>query len=225
MDSIAVDIKELKQKKDNEKLIIPKILVADVESTGLDSFPTDLVLSIGIAEVDVINHTVDPLFNKILGYDTTQWDLRKKQAWIFSNSPLELEQVQHAYDKGQTADIVAKEFNELVNKRHIAFYNKSFDYGNYLSHSPFVIDPMYLLPCLMLASTEPAAIPNRWHPGYKWPTLSESFEIFLDKELKKDLLAKESFHDALYDSVISGWIMLFLIDDGHYNLLKYISEF
>ena len=220
---MAIDIKELKQKKDDEPLKIPKILVADVESTGLKSFPTDLVLSIGIAEVDVINHTVDPFFNRILGYDTNEWGLAKKQSWIFSNSPLELEHVQQAYDKGQTAEVVAKEFNELVNKKHIAFYNKNFDYGNYLSHAPFSIDPMYLLPCLMLASTEPAAIPNRYYPGYKWPRLEESFDLFLDKELKKDLLASESFHDALYDSVISGWVMLFLIDEGHYNILEYIK--
>lgn len=203
---------------------MPKILVADIESTGLHAFPEDIVLSVGIAEVDIINHTVDPFFNRILGYDTTKWDEAKKEAWIFDNSELKLEDVQTAYDKGQTAETVAKELRNLLDKRYVAFYNKSFDYDKYLSRKPFLIDSQYVLPCLMLASTEPAAIPNRWHPGYKWPTLEESFDLFLDKDLKQDLLAKESFHDALYDAVISGWVMLSLIDDGFYNISQYLAE-
>ena len=39
----------------------------DCETTGLGGHPRDLVLSIGISEVDVINQTGDPFYNRVLG--------------------------------------------------------------------------------------------------------------------------------------------------------------
>ena len=59
---MAIDIKELKQKKDDE---LPKILVCDVETTNLDGIKHgDLVLSIGISEVDLVNQTVEPYLDE-----------------------------------------------------------------------------------------------------------------------------------------------------------------
>ena len=221
---IAVDIKELKQKKDDQNLDKLKVYVIDCETTGLGGHPRDLILSIGISEVDVINQTVDPFYNRVLGYDIKEHEnVINEDTWIFNNSPLSLEDIQFAYNNGQKAEDVAKEFNELMEGKWIAMYNKDYDYGKFLAHLPFNLDPSKIFPCLMFASTNPCAIPNPWRGGYKWPALEEAADILLDSELKKNLAVGENYHDAAYDTYVSGLIMLKLIEEGHYDIMEYIK--
>ncbi len=197
----------------------------DCETTGLVGHPLDLVLSIGISEVDIINQTVDPFFNRILGYDTKKHeDIINKKTWIFDNSPLKLEDIQFAYDNGQTADEVAKEFNHLMKDKKIAYYNKAYDHDEFLSHAPFLLSPEQILPCLMVASTTPCAIPNRYYGGYKWPRLEEAVDLLLDEEIKQELNKSDNFHDAIFDTYAAGHVMLKLIEMGHYNILEYINQ-
>ncbi len=221
---MAIDIKELKQKKDDLKLDKLKIYVLDAETTGLSGYPRDLVLSIGVSEVDVINQTVEPYFNRVLGYDLEKHkDLINEDTWIIENSSMELDHIKFAYDNGQRAEDVAKEFNEAMEGKWIAIYNKDYDYGKFLKHTPFKLDPAKILPCLMFAATDPCAIPNPWRPGYKWPKLEQAVNILLDK-YDKDILNKtEDFHDALFDTYASGLVMLKLIEEGFYNIMEYIK--
>lgn len=210
------------KKKEEFKLDKLKVYVVDCETTGLDGYPQDLVLSIGVSEVDIINQTVDPFYNRVLGYDTNEWDIMKKESWIFENSNLGVEDVLYSYEHGNTAKNVANEFNKAMENKWIAMYNKDYDYGKFLAHSPFNLDPSRILPCLMYASTDPCAIPKSWGHGYKWPALEEAVDILLDDDIKEDLTKQENFHDALFDTFASGHIMLKLIELGHYNIMEYI---
>lgn len=225
MNKIAIEL-NIKVKKKNFNLDKLKIYVIDCETTGLEGVRYgDLVLSIGISEVDIINHTVDPFFNRTIGYDVTEHDdVINKDTWIFKNSSLSLEDIKFAYDDNQDVNNVVAEFNDIMENKWIAMYNKDYDYGKFLRHSPFNLDPSRILPCLMIASTEPCAIPKRWGNEYKWPTLEEAVDILLDNDIKKELAEQENFHDSLYDTFVSGHVMLKLIELGHYNLLSYIDE-
>ena len=224
MNKITIEL-NIKEKKKNINLDKLKIYVIDAETTGLEGANYgDYVLSIGISEVDIINQTVDPFFNRVLGYDIKKHeDVINKDTWIFNNSSLSLENVKFSYDNGETAEVIAEEFNELMKDKWIAMYNKDYDYGKFLKYSPFNLDPSRILPCLMYASTDPCAIPKPWGYGYKWPTLEEAVDILLDDDIKEEINKTENFHDALYDTYVSGHVMLKLIEMGEYNIMEYIK--
>ena len=218
-----IDVKELKQKKDDSSLKIPKILVADVESTNLHGIKQgDLVLSIGISEVDVVNQTVEPYFDEILGYDTNKWPDDKLNSWIFDNSNLKLEDINKAYNNNSTLENIANKFNKAVDGRWIAFYNRDFDYGRFIKHSPFDIDEKRVLPCLMLASAPACCLPG-YYGSWKWPKLEEAVSILLDSETKDYLNKSQDYHNSLFDTEVSGFVMLKLIEEGFYNIMEYIK--
>ncbi len=203
---------------------MPKILVCDVESTGLvGTNKGDLIVSIGISEVDLINHTVTPYFDEIIGYDTNKWPQMKTDSWIFENSPLGVPDVLEAYDRGATLENIATKFNNAIENRWIAFYNREFDYNKFLKYSPFNIDKKRVLPCLMLCATDPCAIPG-YYGVYKWPRLEEAASILLEKDIKDELAKKAEFHTASYDTQVSGFIMLKMIEDGYYNIIQYLNQ-
>lgn len=196
-----------------------KIYVVDIESSGLKSYPRDIALQIGITEVDTEEKTVVPIFDKVLGYDTSNWKQSWKEAWIFQNSNLKLKDIDTAYAIGDYAEKIGKEAHDILVGKKIIIYNVAFDYSNYLRKSPFGITRKNttILPCLMVFSTNICKIPLDWNSGYKWPKLEESIDIILNKEIKKKL-SDVQYHLAIDDTIVTGHLLLELIKSHGYKV-------
>ena len=221
MNNISLEKIEQK-KKEPINLDNFKVYCVDLETSGLKGVPNDIALSIGVSEVDLINQTVKPYYDAVLGYDVSEWDLLKKQSWIFSNSNLSIEDVMYAYDHDNGAKNIANKFMELMENKPIAIYNVDYDYRKFLRHSPFNMAPNQILPCVMMAAMDVCCIPG-YYGSYKWPTLSESVDIILDTDVKSLLAENEAYHDASYDVLATGYVLLKLIELGHYDIMKYTN--
>ena len=196
-----------------------KIYITDIESSGLKSYPRDIALQIGISEVDTEAKTVIPIFDKVLGYNIDEWKQFWKEAWIFENSSLIIEDITFAYEKGDTAEKVGKEVYDILVDQKTAIYNVAFDYSNYLRRPPFNITRKNttILPCLMVFCTDICKIPLDWNAGYKWPRLEESFGMLVKNSIKKKLYKSANFHNASFDTQATGYLLLELIENHGYK--------
>ena len=193
-----------------------KIFCVDVETSGLRS--RDIIFQIGISEIDIEKKTVKPIFDKILGYDTTNWKQDWKDAWIFQNSSLKLTDIKKAYIKGDHSEKIGKEVNDLLNNQAIGIYNVGFDYP-FLKRKPFNVSrkTSKILPCLMIYCTNICRIPMDWgNHSWKWPTLTEAYEMLVNKRIQKSL--NINWHDAINDTIASGWLLLELIENHNYKV-------
>lgn len=192
-----------------------KIFCVDVETSGLRS--RDIVFQIGISEVDIKKKTVKPVYDRVIGYDTLDWSYDWKNAWIFNNSNLKLTDVEKAYAKGDHSKKIGKEVHDILLNQKIGIYNISFDYS-FLRRKPFNISrkTSTVLECLMLFSTPICRIPKGWGHGHKWPTLTESYEMLVNKKIQKNL--NISWHNASADTIATGYLLLELIKNHGYTV-------
>lgn len=198
-----------------------KVYTVDVETSGLDPYPHDVVFQVAISEIDVNRVTVTPIYNEILGYDTKSdfWKDKWNEAYIFGISDLSLEDIEIAYKECNFPQKIGKEVFDILKEQKIAIYNVGFDYANYLRYDPFNITRKhaYVLRCLMLAATDPCGIELEWdNYQNKWPKLHESVDILLDDHIQKKL--GNNFHDASFDAQASGYILLELIKNYNYKV-------
>lgn len=197
-----------------------KIYCVDVETSGLRS--RDVVFSIGISKVDIDKKTVKPVYDRVLGYDTSEWNHDKKNAWIFENSDLKLTDIKKSYIKGDHSEKIGQEVYDLLKNQSITMYNIGFDYP-FLKRKPFNISrkTSKILQCLMLACTPICKLPfevswSNYSSGHKWPTLTESYEMLVNKKIQKSL--NINWHSAISDTVASGYLLLELIENHNYKV-------
>lgn len=192
-----------------------KILVIDMETTGLDGYPQDLVLEISICSVNTDFKEVTVLYDSILGYNTKDWNYVLKDSWIFSNSTLTLEMI----DKAKDHKIIISEVQNIVRDQLVTSFNTDYDFGKFLRLSPWYLRKYYkkLMPCIMLSSTNICGIEG-YYGEYKWPSLIEAYEILKIKKIMDKLHLNISFHRSLGDTIISSYILLKLIELGELKL-------
>lgn len=183
-----------------------KILVLDTETTGLKGNPVDFVIEISICEVDTNNKSVDVLYDSLVGYDVYQWNFDPKFCWIFEFTDLKPDDLLKAPSLWK----VISDVRSIVNDRIVTSYNTEFDFYRFLDNYPWLLCDFYKeqFECIMLMATERCKIVNTYMGGYKWPKLSEAVAMLGIKEKK----IKGGFHRSLYDTVMSSYVLLELID-------------
>jgi len=167
-----------------------KILVVDIETTGLDKVK-DCIVEIGAAEIDLKTGIITGVFNSLCR--EKHLTAKHRDAWIFSNSDLTPEEVRNA---PPFEEVVAK-FQELASRytRGATAFNRVFDMG--FLHVRGVKFPR-LVPCPMLLSTDICEIPGKFGKN-KWPKVEEAFSFFYPgfEYTEKHRGADDAYHEAM----------------------------
>ncbi len=189
------------------------IYVIDTETTGLSGYPEDLVIEIGIAEVDTDAFTVEPAFESLVGYDTDQWCDRWKESWIFSHSTLNLKDLKTA---PKLKDVVDQVRYMLVGE-NVTSYNMPFDFKKYLDRKPWNLRNIgcVKMPDIMEAAADYFKEPSPFG-GYRWPRLERAYKV-LCKDDPAGINNKQE-HRALSDAIAAGYVLLALYKAGTYKI-------
>ncbi len=177
------------------------VIVVDCETTGLDPH-YDLILEIGIVELDLMTGETKVLFNSVVR--EPMFGEEHKYSWIFENSDLNFDEVMNA----PLLDEVLPEIQAIFKRCSVTAYNKSFDLGFLKSRG---IDVPNELPCIMKTATNILRIPFlRGNKKYKWPNCQESFEYFFPATdyIEKHRAADDATHEAmiLYEIFQRGYL-------------------
>ena len=189
------------------------IYVIDTETTGLNGYPEDLVIEIGVAEVDTDEFTVEPAFESLVGYDTDQWCDRWKESWIFSHSTLNLKDLKNA---PRLKDVVDQVRYLLVGE-NVTSYNMPFDFRKYLDRKPWYLKKYgcVKMPDIMEAAADYFKEPSPFG-GYRWPRLERTYRA-LCKDDPAGINNKQE-HRALSDAIAAGYVLLALYKAGTYKI-------
>lgn len=124
------------------------ILIVDTETTGLDGYPKDRVLEIGIAELK--DDSVSKVYSETIRYpDIVEFDKKYRNPngsegiWIYRNSDLRIEDTLEAEKDLET---VVGEVREIVSGREITSYNVPYDFGKFLDHGPWNLKDICSIP-------------------------------------------------------------------------------
>jgi DNA polymerase III epsilon subunit-like protein len=119
------------------------VLIIDTETTGLEGYPRDRVLEIGIAEYDELSHEITPVYSDMIRYDDIRrFDSRyvnrdgSRGIWIYRNSDMTIEDTLNAEKDLST---VVEEVRGIVHGKAITAYNVGFDFWRFLYHEPWSI--------------------------------------------------------------------------------------
>jgi DNA polymerase III epsilon subunit-like protein len=206
------------------------IYVVDIETTGLDGIPKDLVLEIALMRVNLLKQIITQVYHSIIHYDTNKWDEETKNAWIFKQEILSLEEIQNA-DKD--ISIVTQEVQEILVGKYIAAFNNAFDLEKFLSKEPWNINEeknkTKTAPCLMLSASEYLR-PSGRKDRHKTYSLADTIKKLVNEntnciQINKTLeerISKLGFHKATYDAFYSACILLELHRRQHYRILPQI---
>ena len=189
------------------------IYVIDTETTGLSGYPEDVVIEIGIAEVDTETLTVEPAFESLVGYDTDQWCDRWKESWIFSHSTLNLKDLRTAPKLKDVVDQV----RYLLVGENVTSYNMPFDFKKYLDRKPWDLKKFgcVKMPDIMEAAADYFKEPSPFG-GYRWPRLERTYRT-LCKDDPAGINNKQE-HRALSDAIAAGYVLLALYKAGTYKI-------
>jgi DNA polymerase III alpha subunit (gram-positive type) len=186
------------------------IYVLDTETTGLRGCPDDHVVDIGVAYLNTSTGEVKGVFSSIVGYDVSLWDISHKDAWIFNNTDLTLEQVANAPDQ----DSVREGLIDVIGDRNVTSYNTAFDFGKFLFKEPWDLCPFISeYPDIMIKAASFCKIPGRFG-DYKWPKLDHAYSVLCPDD-PANIHGKQD-HRALSDAVVASYVLKSLIEKGLY---------
>lgn len=205
------------------------VLIIDTETTGLEGYPKDRVLEIGIAEYDELSGEISPVYSEMIRYD----DIRtvdeeyvngrdgSKGIWIYRNSDMKIEETLNA---AKDLNTVVKEVRELVRGKAITSYNVGFDFGKFLYQEPWNLkwitarryDIMDLATKKVMLMARSDSIgdkklqerllfeeANSPYPN-KWVRSEDAYRVLCPDDPMD--LAKQT-HRALDDAIMEGWIL------------------
>lgn len=158
------------------------IYVIDIETTGLDGWQKDHVVEISIMKANLSSQKIEQVYHSLVHYDTTKWDEKTKNAWIFNKSIIMLEEIQNAK---KDVNEVSNEVRKILTGKFISAYNNDFDFDKFLFHEPWNINPgtckIKTAPCIMLATTDYIKIPSKYQKR-KLVSLSEAKKHLLNED-------------------------------------------
>ncbi len=206
------------------------IYVLDIETTGLDGSPKDLVVEISIMRANVLKQKITQVYQSLIHYDTESWDDNLRNSWIFTKGVLSVEEIQNAKKDLPT---VIEEVRQILSGKFVAAYNNSFDLDKFLKQDPWNINEKNtktkVTPCIMLTASEyirPSGKKNRnriYNLAYSKKKLldSTSESIIINKELEEKISELEA-HRASYDAFYSACILLELYKRKQYRVIPQI---
>ena len=202
------------------------VLIIDTETTGLEGYPKDRVLEIGIAELE--EGSVKPMYSEIIRYsDIVEFDRKyvnldgSEGIWIYRNSDLRIEDTLNA---AKDVETVAAEIREIVSGREVTSYNVPFDFGKFLYHEPWNLkelcsvpyDIMELATKKVYSLAEADMIPDK---ALQERLLREREESYYPEKWVRSIDAYRALcpenpmglegmrHRAIDDAVMEGWIL------------------
>ena len=165
-----------------------KIAVLDIETTGFLNQKGNIV-EIGIVELDLSTGETKLLFDSLLKEPTLS--AKDRNAWIFNNSSLKVEDIRNAPVSGGVLTVV----QDIINNYKCVAWNSKFDF-DFLESRGIKINK---LPCPMLLSTDYFQLPHK-NGGYgnKWPSVEEAWaRLFPDKPyVEEHRGADDAIHEA-----------------------------
>ncbi len=206
------------------------IYVLDIETTGLDGFPKDLIVEISIMRANVLKQKISQVYHSLIHYETDTWDDNLHNSWIFRKGVLSVEDIQNAEKDLPT---VVEEVRQILSGKYIAAYNNAFDFDKFLNHDPWNINKKSsktkTAPCIMLVASDYLRPSGRKYKKRIYSLaysrknlLSENTEsIITNKELEEKIGEFEE-HRASYDAFYTACILLELYKRKQYRIIPQI---
>lgn len=206
------------------------IYVVDLETTGLDGLPKDHIVEIALMRVNLLKQIVTQVYHTIIHYDTTEWDEDTRNAWIFKQGGLSIDDIQNAEKDLAT---VIKEVQQILAGKFIAAFNNAFDLDKFLSKEPWNINEEMnktkTAPCLMHSAAEYLRPSGRKHKnriynlGFSKKNLINNTTecITINKKLEERISEFEA-HRANYDAFYAACILLELYRRKRYRIIPQI---
>lgn len=204
------------------------IYIIDLETTGLDGYPTDAVVEVGIARYDQIGGRVEPVYGRVINVpgirerNAKTVDCRKGThgCWVFNNTSLTIEDVENSE---YTLDKVAGEVRSLLLGQFVTSYNIGFDFGSFLDYPPWMLYNIayptkdiidVATACIKKMAKQDAiedkslqrALLDDWERRPEKWIRSEVAYCILCPDDPAGINMKQT-HRALDDAVMEGWIM------------------
>lgn len=203
------------------------VLIIDTETTGLEGYPKDRVLEIGIAELTEDGDVREVYSEQIRYSDIVEFDKNyenrdgSKGIWIYRNSDLRIEDTLNA---SKDAETVASEVREIVSGREVTSYNVGFDFGKFLYHEPWnlrgiverKIDIMKLASARVYELCEDDLLVDKelqerllrereesYYPE-KWVRSIDAYRALCPED---PMRLEKMMHRAIDDAVMEGWIL------------------
>lgn len=203
------------------------VLIIDTETTGLEGYPKDRVLEIGIAELTGDGEVRGVYSEQIRYPDIVEFDKNyenrdgSKGIWIYRNSDLRIEDTLNA---SKDAETVASEVREIVSGREVTSYNVAFDFGKFLYHEPWnlreiverKIDIMKLASSRVYELCEDDLLEDKelqerllrereesYYPE-KWVKSIDAYRALCPED---PMRLEKMMHRAIDDAVMEGWIL------------------
>ena len=173
-----------------------KLLVVDIETTGF-YVQSDAIVEIGIALVDTVTKEIELVFDNVIKHNKFN-SKRHKNAWIFQNTTLTVEDVENA----KPLDEYKEEIQALFDKYKMTAYNKSFDL-RFLNAAGFKISDVK---CLMQTATQYSEYKDK-NGKTKKPSVEEIYNQFFMKN--GEIYVEE--HRAGADAKDEAKIMLHMV--------------
>lgn len=132
-----------------------------------------------------------------------------RDAWIFDNSDITVEDIAQAPSEQQ----VAQDVQLILKNKAVTTFNASFDFG-FLNKEPYKLKTYIAtrLPCIMYADDEVCQIPHEYYDT-KWPSLEEAWEILVKEVLPPDA----GSHRAAVDAFMAAKVLQHLIHTDQYD--------
>ena len=206
------------------------IYVVDIETTGLDGSPKYYVVEIALMRVNILKQIITQVYHTVIHYNTNEWDEETKNAWIFKQGVLSVDDIQNAEKDLNTA---IEEVQQILRGKYITAFNNAFDLEKFLYKEPWNINEdsnkTKTAPCLMLSASEFLRPSGRKHKNriynlaYSTKKLvsSESDYVKINKGLEERISEFEA-HRANYDAFYSACILLELYKHKHYRIIPQI---
>ena len=203
------------------------VLIIDTETTGLEGYPKDRVLEIGIAELTEEGEVREVYSEQIRYPDIVEFDKSyenrdgSKGIWIYRNSDLRIEDTLNA---AKDIGTVASEVREIVSGREVTSYNVGFDFGKFLYHEPWnlrgiverKIDIMKLASARVYELCEDDHLEDKelqerllrereesYHPE-KWVRSIDAYRALCPEN---PMGLEGMRHRAIDDAVMEGWVL------------------
>ena len=184
------------------------IYIIDTETTGLSGAPRDHVVDIGVAALNLSTGHISEEYSAIVGYDISTWDEEHKNAWIFKNTDLRLDDLASATPQ----PVVRYHIAQILNNARVTSYNTEFDFGRFLNQEPW---SMTIQECPDIMITAAEVVRDRSHPGGRYPRLIHSYNALCPDDPVK--INGNQHHRALSDAVVAAHVLRRLIDMGAYH--------
>ena len=165
--------------------------IIDIETTGFQK-DNGHIVEIAIVSLNTETGDITESFSSVC--KERGMNAKDREAWIFQNSTLTVEEVREA----KTFDEIQGQVQDSIYAHDaVTAYNSSFDFG-FLENRGLRIP--FKASCPMLLSTPLCQLPGRMGDDYKWPKVEEAWKHFFPSRPYVEL--HRGLDDAMHEAKI-----------------------